>query len=260
MKKLLRPQEILLLGLAGAFDVFNKLRDPFGTIGNAYKNIYGFVPGRFKKTNYNRLVQRSLQTGYIEKIVNNGEVILRITSAGREKIQRDFSFVRFQNKKWDRKWRVVIFDIKEKERKQRDWLRDKLKEIGFGMIQESVWISPYDIGEDFREFVVSLGLGEDVFVMEVNQILMGNTKALVSKIWHTESINERYRKLFEMTQKWYDRTKLLTGKEREKELKTMKIALRNQYLEILIKDPCLPKELLPEDWYGRRLRNCLRGG
>ena len=45
--------------------------------------------------------------------------------------------------KWDRKWRMVIFDVPNKYKTARDALRKKLKEMGFYQLQKSVWVYPY---------------------------------------------------------------------------------------------------------------------
>ena len=47
-------------------------------------------------------------------------------------------------KKWDGKWRLLIFDIPEKRKIAREALRGKLKELGFRKFQQSVWMHPYD--------------------------------------------------------------------------------------------------------------------
>lgn len=250
MKKLLRSRDLLLLSLAGIFDLYNDLKDPFGAVGGAYENLYGWVPKRFRKTNTYHSVRQSLKTGYIEKIIKNGQPYLRLTSKGKEKIKRDFSLVRWQNQKWDRKWRIVIFDIEEKERFLRDSLRKKLRELGFGMIQESTWISPYDVAIDFREFVKSIGLSEKVFVMEVNHLLAGDPVVLASKIWKLKEINQAYQELLEMLNSCYDRDKDMTGTVKKSDVV-------EKYLEILKADPCLPKELLPENWVGEEVKTIL---
>ncbi len=51
-------------------------------------------------------------------------------------------------KRWDKRWRVVIFDIAEEHRQMRNSLRHELVEYGFIMLQASVWIYPYPC-EDF---------------------------------------------------------------------------------------------------------------
>jgi len=46
--------------------------------------------------------------------------------------------------KWDKKWRVVLFDIPEKNRKARDAFRFHLKKLNFFEYQKSVFVHPYD--------------------------------------------------------------------------------------------------------------------
>ncbi len=48
---------------------------------------------------------------------------------------------------WDGKWRVVMFDIREKRRKARSQLRSLLSGAGFLRLQDSVWIYPYPCDE-----------------------------------------------------------------------------------------------------------------
>lgn len=46
-------------------------------------------------------------------------------------------------KKWDKKWRVVIFDISEKHKWVRDVFRMRLRQLGLYQLQKSVFVSPY---------------------------------------------------------------------------------------------------------------------
>lgn len=46
-------------------------------------------------------------------------------------------------KRWDGKWRVVIFDVPEKHRRLRDVFRMRLGQLGLYQLQESVYVSPY---------------------------------------------------------------------------------------------------------------------
>lgn len=47
-------------------------------------------------------------------------------------------------KKWDKKWRIVIFDIPDNKKAARNILREKLKNLGFIFLQESVFIFPFE--------------------------------------------------------------------------------------------------------------------
>lgn len=48
---------------------------------------------------------------------------------------------------WDGKWRVVIFDIREKRRSIRNRLRALLSGAGMVRLQDSVWVHPYPCDE-----------------------------------------------------------------------------------------------------------------
>lgn len=43
---------------------------------------------------------------------------------------------------------IVAFDIPERYRKERDWLRIELRNLGFEMLQRSVWFGPTPFPED----------------------------------------------------------------------------------------------------------------
>ena len=81
--------------------------------------------------------------GYKEKA--DGSVEMVLTEKGK-RIVLDFNIDNIKITKpvkWDNKWRMVMFDIPEKRRSERNILREKLKEIGFKEIQKSVFVHPY---------------------------------------------------------------------------------------------------------------------
>ena len=42
---------------------------------------------------------------------------------------------------------MVIFDMPAKHRKARDLMRSVLKNLGYKLFQQSVWITPYDVSD-----------------------------------------------------------------------------------------------------------------
>lgn len=54
-------------------------------------------------------------------------------------------------KRWDKKWRLLIFDISEKDRAKREALRGKIKELGLYKLQKSIWVHPYDFENELKE-------------------------------------------------------------------------------------------------------------
>ena len=55
-----------------------------------------------------------------------------------------------KKKKWDGKWRIIIFDIREDKRRIRDLLRARLRWFGFKELQKSVWVFPYDVKQEIE--------------------------------------------------------------------------------------------------------------
>jgi len=73
-------------------------------------------------------------------------------------------------KTWDKKWRVVIFDIPEDEREARDSLRGHLSRIGFYKLQQSVAVYPFDCRDEI-DFLIELhGIRPYVRIMEAGYI------------------------------------------------------------------------------------------
>lgn len=264
MKKLLRPKDIFLLTLAGIGDAMEEVRDPLCLVSSAYEKVYGFVPKKYKRNNFQQTVSRSLKTGDIEKVVKGDKVYLRLTTAGKTRLQRDFPITKL-TKSWNKQWLIVVFDIAEKSRTTRDRLRNKLQSLGFGMLQESVWISPLPIGKDMLEFIDSIGLSQSVFVLEVSHLLLGDPRELARKIWHLDSLVEKYEDLKGEIEKVNQLIEFFNDREKKREANALNIfrrgkksgnryrlesklrLLKRKYLDFVVFMPPLPQELLPKE-------------
>ncbi len=86
----------------------------------------------------------------VEMREKNGKTVITITEKGKKRLLAyDFEEMRIlKPKKWDGKWRIVGFDIPEKQKKAREALRHKLKELGFLQIQKSLFLHPYSCREE----------------------------------------------------------------------------------------------------------------
>ena len=72
-----------------------------------------------------------------------------------------------KRKKWDGKWRVIIFDIPEKLRGKRDLLRKELNNFGFMQLQRSVWAYPYKLPQEFVDLWKDAGIFQYCVILEV---------------------------------------------------------------------------------------------
>jgi CRISPR-associated endonuclease Cas2 len=73
-------------------------------------------------------------------------------------------------RRWDEKWRMVIFDVHESRRHVRDRLRSILVQQGFRELQHSVWVYPYPCEELHVLLKTELRLGKDVLYIIADEI------------------------------------------------------------------------------------------
>lgn len=80
------------------------------------------------------------------KDLPDGKAEIKITSAGQEFIGiADLDDLKVEKPAvWDKKFRLVIFDVPKHKHNARTTFSRKLKEMGFHMIQKSVWVHPFD--------------------------------------------------------------------------------------------------------------------
>lgn len=139
---------------------------------------------RYSKNQYkvavNNLKQRKLIEIVSEK---NNRIKVNLTNRGMTRV-KEFVFENLsisKPKKWDRKWRVIIFDIPtipKKLNRARAALREKIKELGFFKLQHSVWIYPYPCEDEV------LLIGEIYYVTKYIEILTVEKLLHESKIKH----------------------------------------------------------------------------
>ena len=73
-------------------------------------------------------------------------------------------------KKWDGRWRVVMFDIPEKLRKERNWLRHQLYGLEYQLIQKSVFLGKWPLTEDFFNEIIERRLNNFIRLITVGEI------------------------------------------------------------------------------------------
>lgn len=77
--------------------------------------------------------------------MSDGSLHIRITNTGRlrEKQVRFDELKISKMSKWDKKWRLVMFDVPESRKRSRRALSLKLKQLNFYQLQKSVWVQAY---------------------------------------------------------------------------------------------------------------------
>lgn len=84
--------------------------------------------------------------GMVQKIPSPKGILVKITNKGKTQLLKyDLSAFKPPKQNWDGQWRLVFFDIAEIQRRKRDSLRRYLRNLGMEQMQESVFVSPYDV-------------------------------------------------------------------------------------------------------------------
>lgn len=145
MRKLGKTQQKILLLIAGgiALGITRSSRQHYKILREVRKEWT-----KIKQENFNRSIRGLAKEKLVEeRTLADGSFKLVLTPEGKKQaatlniLGNTISFKK--PGRWDGKWRIVMFDIPEKERVFRDILRAHLYQLEFYKLQQSVFVSPY---------------------------------------------------------------------------------------------------------------------
>ncbi len=121
-------------------------------------NIFGLpVFSAYKKQSVINSISRLQKNGYIR----NDSNLFVLLPKGRqymEKRARRFLIFTSPFDKKASKNLLVMFDIPEERKAERNWLRYQLQEFGYEMIQRSVWVGPSPLPKEFKDYIKNIKL------------------------------------------------------------------------------------------------------
>ena len=123
----------------------------------------GILPSSRKSEVIKSAASRLKSKGLLK--FENGYYVL---TADGEKVLRRWQLADYKltkPKKWDKKWRIVIFDIPQELHRERNRLRRKLKMMNFHMMQKSVFVFPYPCEEELAEVCQKLRLSDYIDII-----------------------------------------------------------------------------------------------
>lgn len=110
--------------------------------------------------------ERLVEQGFVEKKNKN----YRLTQTGKGVLKNIFERRKALQKKWDGKYRLVIFDIPEIKKKSRNWLREELYLLQYIQLQKSVFIGKYPLSQNIVDDIKRLGLRNYVNYLLVEKL------------------------------------------------------------------------------------------
>jgi|SRR3989338_7269890 len=132
-----------------------KTRLDFYNLGGLKNPVFEKYRRERSRRQFNDLLRWLKKQNYIKAKSVQGKSAVILTKKGMERALRSrfkTEQVNFK-KRGDGKWIMIIFDIPQKHNKSRSLLRSILKNLGYKMFQQSVWVTPYDVSKKTEELL-----------------------------------------------------------------------------------------------------------
>lgn len=117
----------------------------------------------------NRAIKRLRERRLARFDIKGKDTYLVITEYGKANLRKfefDDMIMQGKPKRWDGKWRLIIFDIPEVKKKERESFRNKLNHLGFHAVQKSVFVYPYDCLDEIDFLANFLDIDRYVLIIE----------------------------------------------------------------------------------------------
>lgn len=124
------------------------------------------------KEHFYHEMSRLKKSKFIKKYFDGKNYYLELTSKGKKQI-KSYLTQDLEIKKparWDKKWRIVIYDIANDKKDKREILRQKLDSLGFLKLQESVYVFPFDCLNEVNLLKEMYYLGPSVQYLVVERV------------------------------------------------------------------------------------------
>ncbi|MCE9585148.1 hypothetical protein K8Q94_00805 [Candidatus Nomurabacteria bacterium] len=121
-------------------------------------------------------ITRSLKglrdAGLVEHISSGQNDYARLTKEGKKKMHslRLENETTLANTSWDGFWRIILLDLPENRKNERESLRYLLKKAGFVCLKNSAWISPFPYEYLFENIKKDLGLTTEMMIIKTEYI------------------------------------------------------------------------------------------
>lgn len=126
-----------------------------------------------KRERFANLVYKLQKNGYLKKLKVKDKSAIMLTPKALEKIFTIKIKMTERKSRKDKKWQMVLFDIPEEKKKERDLFRKALQYLGHKKLQKSIWVCPYDVLEETKDLIKRYKLEDCVELLLVQKIGLG---------------------------------------------------------------------------------------
>jgi DNA-binding transcriptional regulator PaaX len=119
------------------------------------------------------------EAGFVENVSSGQNEYARLTNEGKRKVHSINLESGLISTKWDGYWRMIILDLSEERKSEREALRYLLKKAGFICVKNSVWVSMYPYENLFTSIKKDLGLTNEMMILVTDKIDEETEKELI---------------------------------------------------------------------------------
>ncbi len=178
---------------------------------------------------------------------------LGLTERGKGVLPDYFRPEDFWSKKWNSIWYLFIYDVPEVDRVYRNVLRRFLKRMRLGCLQQSVWITPFDVRPQFDDLTQAASVDAFAYLFESRTVLGLPNRRVVDDAWNFDRLYEIQSRYCAVTEQNIER--LTSGSlDCETCAELLRMAV-DAYHAAFCEDPLLPRALWPADYLGERAYN-----
>lgn len=133
------------------------------------RNLYASLDKRARDREAMRIIRNMKAQGYL---TGDYEHSLRLTPKAKKRYERIVldSLTITQPEIWDKKWRIIMYDIPQKQATSRQAFGRKLREIGCHQLQKSVWITPFPCLETIEAISAHYDIADNVSYFDTSSI------------------------------------------------------------------------------------------
>lgn len=164
-----------------------------------------------------------------------------ITDEGQAKITRTLSHIALSTEKHDGTWSFVVFNIAERQRKYRDILRNRLSQVGFGRVQNSLWATARDVSFELDDVLSIKQIREHVTILRPTLNEIDAQEVARSFEWDWKALAEEYHQFIALADDY------LGNKNKQRNTLVAQL-LVYRYAKLLSQDPKFPKRLEPDEY------------
>lgn len=124
---------------------------------------------KFNTWRLKQVLKRMHQQKLVDIVEQDEGHLVKISDNGKKKLLKfNLDEMELKNKKWDGKWRIIIYDILTGKKEQANLFRRTLKRLKFFQLQRSVYITPFKCYDEIEYLRHVCDVDREVLILTVS--------------------------------------------------------------------------------------------